>query len=370
MIDISLSSPKLFCALFDEQLKLEAFGVLPITESTQARDKYLQDALDWVKSQAIDPAYGGIYRSDNERLHYNGVCNAIISCWLLSAGRALYSGELTQYGLKMLDAVFQDFWNETEEVFLEEMVFTIGEAPLVYENLALENLLTDDELALLKGYIGRELVDGDNECAFRNQMSLAAKSAGMHVKQAQVVDFSLREKLKELSNTKGTRNSKGKLCADEQALLFSCLTQASLWHSREVQMPHYSILLNKIKKRLSNKLYRSQSQLIFDLYSGIELNQLYFDSEFVDKICQLTNDFEWRKVWRDLSALEKIMAVRTLSACANLATQPNQQCTFKQHLRSKEMQELMPYFYQALNKNRERFLERYRVTEYLVPFAS
>ena len=373
MIDISLPYSDLFCALFKEQLKLEAFANLSIIASTQEKDNYLADALAWVRNQSIDPACGGIYRIENNHCHYDCVTNAVIACWLLCAGRALYSGELTQYGLRMIGVVERDFWNAQESDLTKVVTYDIESVPFIQDREQLEYLLSNEERALLDGFTSKALVDGNNACVFRNSMIVAAKKAGMHLKQAQIVDFSLRKKLFDLSIIKINQTSKNKLSVREESLVFSCLTQALLWHSRELKIPFYSLLTEKIQQRVWDNQYENISHLIGDLYTLAESRQLYANSDavaYLDKITEaLVSKFELGERYCKLSKLESIMAARLISACTKFTKEPSYQKRFENLLKSIDLIECELYLYHHVIDKKNRFSERYRLTAFLSPLA-
>lgn len=320
MFNFSLSFPELAFALFREQLKLESLANLSILDSTISKDKYLADSIRFTLDQEIDSVNGAFYVKSKNGIRYECLGNAVFACWLLSAGRALYSGELTLYGKLMIESMDKLLWNTTEQRFLRSLEFEVGNSPYEIEYELLKSKLTADEFKLLEGYLNKKISEKKVACIFRNRLSEAATFSGLVPKQAQILDGSLRSKIKKISNVINNYPlSNGFLHINEEACVFSCMTQALLWHGREIELFSYQSL----KSKLLDWLYSNKSLMLSErinlAFVLLESLQLEWDDNVVKKI-RMDCERDWDSCFNTLDDFSKFQLARIFSIIKNFGT--------------------------------------------------
>lgn len=358
MIDFSLPYSELALALFKEQLKLEALANLSIFDSTASKDKYLAESLKFTLDTEIDFVSGGFFIRYENRIRYECLSNAVLACWLLSSGRALYSGELTQYGKLMIESVDKVLWNETERCFYYSLDFEIGKAPFDIEYEHLKSNLTTDEFKLLEGYLNKRIIDNTVACIFRNRLSEAAKFSGLLAKQAQILDGNLRTKIKELSDRRNHYPlfSNQVLETNEEACVFSCMTQVLIWHSREIELSSYQALKAKLLDRLITCNKSEPTEFIGLVYALLESLQIDWSDKLLEKarsICEVN----WDDNFNLLNEYYKFHLARVYSILSYFGSEIPKVIT--EYLEKNP--ECNANIYHSTDDNNSLYFEKYRV---------
>jgi len=359
LLDFSLPYPNLAFALFKEQLKLEKFANLSILDSTDERDRYLDDSLQFVLESCIDTVNGGFYIQEGSQYRYSALNNAVFACWLLTAGRALYSGELIQYGKLMIESVEKHFWNNETTSFHQSFNFELTSAPFILQKSDLKSELTDDEFKLLEGYLNSKIESELVNCQFKNRLVDAAKFSDLFLKQAQILDGNLRLKLQKMSaDSFGRASISGELSSEELTQVFSCMSQSLLWHQRDLTLDNYESVVELVVSSLDSKIEtfestQQQIQIVFSLFESFQLN---LNQEYLKKLRSL-NYFSWEKYFNELSDYSRILCSQIVSILEALSIRNDSLSKLKELLF--EFQTHRVEFFDK-SKSETGFFENYR----------
>ncbi|WP_196140019.1 hypothetical protein [Aliikangiella sp. G2MR2-5] len=226
----------------NEQNQLENLAAVSLFDSQDKKDEYLQNAIDWLLSADVNAISGAYITSDNNKAQISSRNNAVLACWLLSCGRALFSGELIQYGKLLIEYLDKNLWLSDKNLFSAEREL-VAEFDQVSSTQVMK-VLSEDEIRLLDGYlsIGDIKTKKSIPLYFRCFLNEAARHAGVHIKQAQVIDGSMRQKLASIFAAESSPINRRAAELVDQAIIYSCMTQAQLWHGREISIQHYQRL--------------------------------------------------------------------------------------------------------------------------------
>ncbi len=365
MLNLALPTKELVLDVLAEQYQLEKIANLSIFESPKLKDNYLSLSLDFVLNQSINTVSGELFFKETNHVVYSLTKNTLFASWLLSAGRALFSGELVQYGLTIIRSADNKI---KQEKITDSQTDNNADSLIINESCAsywlsekdLIKQLTYDEIKLLEGYTGVKFSQKANQkypCIFKNYLKQAAKNSKLMAKQAQILDGSLRAKLAGLiSNKKLTLP----LSNINLAVVVSCMSQALLWYQRELQLEAYFSLLQKLTNIFNAKTEQATNEKIYCAYVLLESTQVVANEPLTISIINWLESHYWEKVFLNLTKTNQIYLARIfsyLSSCKKIEL-PSYISRF---ILQENLAKLLVY------KGNNYFFEKYRASEFLYP---
>ena len=182
-------------------IELDQTAHQAIDDPVFVRDRIEEKLMNSIYQQDFDALFGGCVVEHADHYHSKPLLyNLYLSDIYLTASRVLFNGQLRLVGQQILDYLSQQFIQDkrskNQSIKLEQLdhYFSLHE---INQNL------TDSEKNLFFSVIKQQpdsrLSEQQGFCYY-NKRSLyeSAKFIGMELKQAQIVEYSLQQKLKEL----------------------------------------------------------------------------------------------------------------------------------------------------------------------------
>jgi len=169
------------------------------------KDRLKEDLLSFVYSNYFDQSQGGYIsqcdsRDQNSRsnLFFKPIITNIYLCEILSASSpVLCDGELSHFQQQIFEYLINRIETDT---LRDSQCLPIERLSSFYSLEAIESLLSEKEKELLCA-----LTNSNNLCqdgilfSYTKSLKVAAKEINMEVKEAQILEYSLKSKLKSLS---------------------------------------------------------------------------------------------------------------------------------------------------------------------------
>lgn len=270
MFDFSQPPALLWQKLFDYQLKFHRLANAAIESSPVTRDKLEQECINWILCDYFDSIQGGFYIEDGEHFEYSLQCNLLAAELLASADKVLLHGELYFNAQKVLDSVAARFAGKGCRDFVERWRYTKMDVPIYASGDYLIDRLQSMELSLLQALIDKPILTGqDYYLCWRLPLQQAAKKAGVHFKQAQIVQQAICSKIQsntELRNSQYTTRQSLELI--DFAKLLTTFSHVSYWYGTT----RYLDFLRTVEKKIFDLLNSSsRPQAILNSRTKIEL---------------------------------------------------------------------------------------------------
>jgi len=176
---------------------------LPITASSDAKDKLKSEFFDYLFEQSFDALHGGILVSDmpspsKTELFYKPIAlNSMVCECLVSAAVVFYEGEFMVVAEKIISMLCDKL--ESEDYYLlNELSFTRKQLESNFSKKNSRNLLDGKEIELLNALTTGDSINNLQSVviAYHRSLENAANMIDMHYKQARIVEHRLCEKLK------------------------------------------------------------------------------------------------------------------------------------------------------------------------------
>jgi len=186
--------------------QLQQVSASTITASTKKRDSLEQTYLSFVYQNSFDPLFGGLIVQKNDLYFKPIITNLYLSEILITAGHILCQGKLLYVGQSSLNnaldklLVFSSFFEVSENYFSQTNL------PCYLSSDEINQLLDEKERALFSAL---SFSNGSGTIvSYKCSLINAAKKIDMHYKEAQILEFGFREKLKthRLNSNNGTTN--------------------------------------------------------------------------------------------------------------------------------------------------------------------
>lgn len=297
--------------------RLQQFAQLSLIDSQSEKDQFLSDCHNLVSQLHWDSIAGGCYLVDQNTAIYSTRHNLILAEFLLAAGRTFFDGEFIYLSERIMQATVGFMFKDNKPLIKSQVSFPIEQSPF---NLKKENLscLEPKEIKLLAALLKTErFLSGQYYwISYRVSLSKAAEKAGIHYKQAQILEQSLRTKLLEKNQSKYNQaiyHCSAELDTCQQVL--STTIHTILWNRNEV----YQALAEELKKLLVNRLIATvklnASECVYVCYGLLKYCQTNFDNELLGVIQQKLQGF---KAEPHLSKKCEVLLFRSISILRQL----------------------------------------------------
>jgi len=275
--------------LFDQ---LGLLANLSIFDEPQEKEALKTKLLEFIYSHSFDPIYGGLLINRENNGHKETLTKyykpLLINLYLheifMAADQVFYDGELNHQGRLIFRYLIARLENKEIEFDRYDEIKNIDNY-FSYEQI--NNQLNDKEKKLFIALISEDK-HSDNGYLFCYKRSLkeASNSINMEYKQAQILDFSIKEKLKAIED-KENSSTKIKI---QDSFSTKCELIISL-------VSHGLSEFNKKQEKLLFNLFEglyieikednNYKKLIDLITSGIYLLQLNFDLKILSKLDKL-----------------------------------------------------------------------------------
>lgn len=264
--------------------QLHEIANLPITADPQQRKELQQHFFDFIYQQNFDSLSGGLLVKTEEFYYKPIITNLYLSEILIAADQVFYQGDFLFVGRLILNNIVNRL-SITEKFIVEhEEYCKKNQLSCFFKQNIIDDLLDKKERQLLFALIPKTLaIDG---CLITYNRSLrdASERINMHYKEAQMIEFSLLNKLKD-SRPIDTfvKSERIENIFELNCELIISLTNCLMIKDNAKTSCLLKILFQDLLKLLKNEL-RNRNNLTNLIYSGIILLQYNFDSEL---ICQI-----------------------------------------------------------------------------------
>ncbi len=273
-----------------------------ISSSIEKKDKTQKLFNDFIYQQCFDSLNGGLITINNNSKSENKYCkslqlNLYISELLVAADQVFYQGDFYHLGKNIIQFYIREFELKSSSLLKYHKVYNLNNLPCFYTEKQLTSTLTNEENELLRALVGVE----NNGCivSYKQNLRDASESIGMHYKQAQILEYSIQQKL----NAMESMSKNFSIESIENYYLVNCelivsATKLLLNHNNDSVL----ICIRKIFDQLVEVKDKNSSEQYIDLlYAGINLLQL--DFSLLNNIRKLIIDFS--KMDLDLSLHEQ-----------------------------------------------------------------
>ena len=174
--------------------QLQRISTSPITASTNKRDSLEQAYLSYVYQNSFDPLFGGLIVQKNDLYFKPIITNLYLSEIFTTAGQVLCQGKLLYVGRSSLKNTLEDLSVFSSFSEVSESYFNQTNLPCYLSSQEINKLLDERERTLFSALT---FSDGEGMIvSYKCSLINAAEKIDMHYKEAQVLEFSFREKLK------------------------------------------------------------------------------------------------------------------------------------------------------------------------------
>ena len=174
-----------------------------ITASLDEKETLFEQFLNTIYSGYFDELTGGlISNKDSNNLYYKPTSINLSLCRLLLASdQVFYHGEFRLVANKILLNLASSITSASNKQLEYESYFDIEELYCSFNSKTLTSILEKSELALFKALSNNKLIS--NQLIYTKCCSLkdASTKINMHYKEAQILEYSINEKLNKYTNT-------------------------------------------------------------------------------------------------------------------------------------------------------------------------
>jgi hypothetical protein len=275
--------------------QLAQIADLPITSKSQQRKQLQQQFSDLIFEQSLDPLFGGLvieYDDVNNRYQKPLLTNIYLAEMLIAADQVFYRGDFSFIGKQITDYLVTQLSQSETELIESNRHFKLKQLNCFFSYSKIKSLLNEKEnqllLALTSLYSPKYSNTDGLLIAYCRSLREAADRINMHYKEAQILEFSLLQKLKTGCNkendaTVSPIENSFEVNCELLVLLSKCLVNKydPLTAKRSKKM------FDALNQRLNSDSI-DRCSLLNLIYSGIILLQVDFDLEIVATIDRLT----------------------------------------------------------------------------------
>lgn len=280
--------------------QLQDIANLPITSLSQQRDTLEKQFSDYIFQNDIDFLFGGLLvngdagqlNSSEQKYYKPVITNIYLAEILIAADQVFYHGLFSFVGTQIIEYLLNQISNDESRQITTNKYFSRENLDCYFSDASLKNLLNEKEyqlvLALTSPDSGDKKDVGGRLVSYCRSLREAATSIDIHYKEAQILEFSLLDKLTKSSTPK-------KACSIgsiEKYFEINCELLAMFGKSSLIQNDSGK---GAFSKEFFYKLYchfkkgdENQTSLINFIYSGILLLQIDFDHDMVSCIDKMT----------------------------------------------------------------------------------
>ena len=276
--------------------KLAELAKQSILDSPDERLYYQDYFVNFIYQQKFDALFGGIIvqqeNPTNPKLFYSKPleANILICELLLDADQYFYTGELAYTGLQTINYFKQLLKSSSSGLIEKEQLFEATQLNSMFSELELKQQLSEPEYQLFLALTCEKLPSEKSSHYFlfsqNTPLKLAAKAIDMPLKQAQILEYSMRSKLKVL------RAQKTIDCSNEidienviktNCRLLVLLCKAYLYTGDSSFAELASQLQNSIFQQLKHQGLNRQIATTL-IFSALSYLQVKFDSSSLTRL--------------------------------------------------------------------------------------
>lgn len=265
--------------------KLNRLSNLSLIEPQTEKDQFLIDCYTLVYQLTWDSLAGGYYHKKDNQLVLSTSHNAMLAKFFFSVGRALFNGDMSYIGKNLLSNLLTINYSEAPSLLAKEFTYPYSAAPFIFTGDFLQEHLSLDEINLLSCLIKKPIKAGSNDywINYKTSLERASENANLHFKQAQVIEESIKFKLK---NTTQLKCSQAKALGglDVMAsvnclsvIVFDILWNKQLQHQTELQKIKLA-LIDWLKTAEINYFY---NEVIYVCFGLLDCCQISFDKDCI-----------------------------------------------------------------------------------------
>lgn len=280
--------------------QLQIIANLPVTSLSQQKNLLEKQFSDFVFQSNMDSLFGGLLVSGHkdqlvssqQKYYKPAITNIYLAELLIAADQVFYHGTFSFIGKQIVEYLLKRISNDESSQIITNQYFNQENLDCYFSDATLKYLLEQKEEQLLLALTTPDLLNkkdiGGRLVSYCRSLREAAAGIDIHYKEAQILEFSLLDKL-----TKGSVSKKA--CSTdsiENYFEVNCELLAML--SKSLFIEHDSEK-GSLSKEFFYKLYRklmksdnNQNLLINLIYSGILLLQVDFDHDIVTCIDKMT----------------------------------------------------------------------------------
>ncbi len=275
--------------------QLAQIADLPITSESQQRERLLQQFSDLIFKQSLDPLLGGLviqYDDANDLYQKPLISNIYLAEMLMAADQVFYRGDFSFIGKLITDYLVAQLFQSETGLIDSNRYFKLKQLNCFFSYAKLNSLLKDKEYQLLLVLTSSNSANNSDMdgllITYRRSLREAADRINMHYKEAQILEFSLLQKLKADCNKENEVTANPISNSFEVNCELLVLFSKHLLNEYDPQIAKRSKeLFDALKQRLNNDSF-DRCSLVNLIYSGIILLQVDFDLEIVATIDRLT----------------------------------------------------------------------------------
>jgi hypothetical protein len=205
-LDHHLDSTTLWLEKQQLLVQLYGFSHASILDDLTEQSLFQATLTRFIYESSFDALNGGLITftaSDSEHAFFTKptALNAMIADFLLCSDQVLYQGIYSQIAKKILAYLGQ-------QQSLEEIPFDLAQLPCFVPNSISKKLLTPSEFGLFEALVNNGNSNFDDSegrvCCYRRSLIDASQLINMPMKQAQIIEHQLVEKLTDWSNKQQT----------------------------------------------------------------------------------------------------------------------------------------------------------------------
>ena len=280
--------------------QLHEIANISVTSTSHRRERLEKQFTDFIFQQTKDSLYGGFLSkrvdeqgaSCGEFFHKPLITNIYLSELLLAADQVFYRGYFSFIAKQIIEDLVRQISDSGSRVIEMNQYSEYKKLACFFSHATLKDLLNDKEnqllLALTSPDSGKSInVDGVL-ISYTRSLRDASANINMHYKEAQIVEFSLLDKLR--------KNGKKEMGVSTSPLqeYFTVNCELLVLLSKHLLIDYQSSTA-RLTKEIFHRLYKrftsdseNRRSLVNLIYAGIMLLQVEFDLELVATVDRLT----------------------------------------------------------------------------------
>jgi len=279
--------------------QLQEIASLPITSSSHQRDTLEKEFIEFIFQNDIDFLFGGLLvdghtsqlTSSRQKYYKPTITNIYLAEILIAADQVFYHGIFSFVGNQIIGYLIREISNGKNNLLDINRFTDLNNSDCFFSLSVLKDLLEDKEFHLLIALTSpssiKEVSSEDLLLSYTRSLREAAENIDMHYKEAQIVEFSLLNKLKTNKFERDFSSSQ-----IENGFVVNCellaLLSKHLINGGDASSAKLAIeIFHGLHKQLLDDSVDA-NDLVSLIHAGIMLLQIDFDLDLVVIIDKLT----------------------------------------------------------------------------------
>jgi len=281
--------------------KLNELSKQSILTAPDERIEYQKQFFELIYQAPFDALFGGIILplsdhnpTDVETFIKPIAVNILMAGLLLDADQVFYTGDLNDVGVRIIDHLCKLITKTPSGLLEKELLFERPQLDCFFTSEQIHQNLTDKEQSLFIALVGKQskksteqnsLETGHLFCLSQN-LNSAASEINMPIKQAQILEYSIQSKLKQISTSLSHCERKLNDSLSTNCQLLILLSNSYHYTSERKLIVPATKLANSILETIAHNQMDQQTKVSI-IFATLHFLQIDFKLNILDKLCRV-----------------------------------------------------------------------------------